>query len=108
MNCVSLASYIEDADLGIRHTSAIAGFRVRLVLVVAVALCRSPTHDDLLQQLECAVLEPKTCNSQRLNTPVFASGFQTAPPEAEGSPKAFQHTRLMYPQSITKQQNIRL
>ena len=46
MNCVSLASYIEDADLGIRHTSAIAGLGVRLVLIVAVALCRSPTHDD--------------------------------------------------------------
>lgn len=39
------ASDIEDADLGVRHATAVAGLGVGLVLVVAVALRRSSTHE---------------------------------------------------------------
>ena len=39
-----LLAHIEDPDLRVRHTSAIASLGVRLVLVVAVALRRTPSH----------------------------------------------------------------
>jgi len=39
-----LATDVEDADLRVRHTSAEAGLRVRLVLTGAVALIRTTTH----------------------------------------------------------------
>jgi len=49
INAGLLTSEVEDSDLGIRDTTAVAGLGVWLVLAITVASCWTSSHDDDVQ-----------------------------------------------------------